>query len=58
MSNNPIIQETRKKREELASEHKHDMETSRRYFKKKQQNEHRVFVRVSPEAERVLHPLR
>ncbi|CAK8718065.1 hypothetical protein GMJAKD_07285 [Candidatus Electrothrix aarhusensis] len=58
MSNDPIVQEKQKEREEPASEHKHDVETSGRYLREKQQNKHRVFVRISPEAERALHPPR
>jgi len=55
MIDDPIIQETRKIREQISAEHKHNVYQLGRYFMEKQQTGQRVFVRIPPKAERTPH---
>ncbi|MCI5148491.1 MAG: hypothetical protein D3916_03685 [Candidatus Electrothrix sp. MAN1_4] len=48
MMEDPIVKETRKIREQIASEHKYDVYTLGRYFMQKQQVGQRVFVKIPP----------
>uniref|UniRef100_UPI004057BC53 hypothetical protein n=1 Tax=Candidatus Electrothrix sp. TaxID=2170559 RepID=UPI004057BC53 len=48
MIEDPIVKETRKIREQIASEHKYDVYTLGRYFMRKQQAGQRVFVTIPP----------
>ncbi|MCI5218517.1 MAG: hypothetical protein D3914_04845 [Candidatus Electrothrix sp. LOE2] len=50
MIEDPIVKETRKIREQIASEHKYDVYKLGRYFMRKQQAEQRVFVTTPPKA--------
>lgn len=56
MSDDPIVQETRKIREQIAAEHKHDVYQLGRYFIEKQQAVQRVFVRIPPKADKLRPP--
>ncbi|WPD20927.1 MAG: hypothetical protein SD837_12035 [Candidatus Electrothrix scaldis] len=49
MMEDPIVKETRKIREQIASEHKYDVYKLGRYFMRKQQVGQRVFVTIPPE---------
>ena len=46
MIEDPIVKETRKIREQIASEHKYDVYKLGRYFMRKQQAGQRVFVTI------------
>ncbi len=55
MIEDPIVKETRKIREQIASEHKYDVFQLGRYFIEKQQSEQRVFVKIPAKTERTPH---
>jgi hypothetical protein len=46
MIEDPIVKETRKIREQIASEHKYDVYKLGRYFMRKQQVGRRIFVTI------------
>lgn len=50
MIEDPIIKETRKIREQIASEYKYDVYKLGRYFMQKQQAGQRVFVKIPPKS--------
>jgi hypothetical protein len=57
MIEDPIVKETRKIREQIASEHKYDVYTLGRYFMRKQQAGQRVFVTIPPKSASKNQPL-
>ena len=48
MWNDPIVEETRKIRDEIAERFNYDVEALGRYYQEKQIKEHRVFVKRPP----------
>ncbi len=58
MIEDPIVKETRKIREQIASEHKYDVFQLGRYFIEKQQAGQRVFIKIPPKLDKTPPPRR
>lgn len=58
MIEDQIVQETRKIREQIASEHNYDVYKLGSYFMRKQQDGQRVFVHIPSKPDKSLFPSR